>query len=339
MIAGTRTLSALLLLALGLGFTNVAQAQATSDYYARKAAETQAMRASMPTQAQREAAAAELKAFKLKIEQARKAALKAGLTRPESAQLPPGVGPVGPNSFPDYFTTSNWAFSPPLRKFVDTLPGLTAAGANNLGNYISVAVPDTISYPGSDYYEISVRQYEHQFHSDLPPTTLRGYVQTNNGTDVNGANTVAPSPIAYLGPVIVAQRDRPVRIKFTNELPTGQGGDLFVPVDETIMGAGTGPLFPDGSPCDPTPTPSNPPGNATPGQNCARYLQNRAAIHLHGGRTPWISDGTPHQWIVPAGDWAATPYKEGVSLENVPDMPNPGPGSTTYYYSNQQSAR
>ena len=31
------------------------------------------------------------------------------------------------------------------------------------------------------------------------------------------------------------------------------------------------------------------------------YTQNRATLHLHGGRTPWISDGTPHQWTVPAG--------------------------------------
>ncbi len=322
-----------------IGLLPLQPALAQTDALAERAARVQAMRASMPTQAQREAAAAELKAFKLRIQQAKTQALKAGLTRPESAQLPPGVGPLGPNSFPDYYTTSNWAFSPPLRKFIDTLPGLGAAGASTLGNYIPVAVPDSITYPGSDYYEISVKQYAQQFHRDMGATTLRGYVQTNNGTDVNGVNTIAPSPISYLGPVIVAQRDRPVRIKFKNELPTGAGGKLFVPVDESIMGSGMGPLFPDGSACDPTPTPSIPAGNATPGQACATFTQNRAAIHLHGGRTPWISDGTPHQWIIPAGEWASTPYKEGVSLENVPDMPNPGAGSTTYYFSNQQSAR
>ncbi len=357
MIARIRSLSALVVLALVMGLTQQVQAQdiAVADAYAQKVAETQRMRASMTTQAQREAAAAELKAFKLKIEQAKKAALKTGATRPESIQLPPGGVAPGPGDTPDYFTTANWAFSPELRKFVDTLPGLTAAGANNLGNFIGVAVPDTISYPGSDYYEITVEQYTQKFHSDLPPTTLRGYRQVNFGTDANGANTIAPPPISYLGPIIVSRRDRPVRIKFTNNLPIGQGGDLFVPVDETIMGAGKGPLWPinsygladpvTGQPigpttaCDPSPVQSVPPGNATPGQACAPYTQNRAAIHLHGGRTPWISDGTPHQWIIPAAEWSATPYKEGVSLENVPDMPNPGPGSSTYYYTNQQSAR
>lgn len=46
-----------------------------------------------------------------------------------------------------------------IRKFVDTLPGLDAANANNLGQYIPVAVPDTETYPGTDYYEIAIVQY------------------------------------------------------------------------------------------------------------------------------------------------------------------------------------
>jgi FtsP/CotA-like multicopper oxidase with cupredoxin domain len=60
-------------------------------------------------------------------------------------------------------------------------------------------------------------------------------------------------------------------------------------------------------------------------------------LHLHGGITPWISDGTPHQWITPADE--NTPWPKGVSVENVPDMPDPGPGAMTFFYSNQQSAR
>jgi hypothetical protein len=45
-------------------------------------------------------------------------------------------------------------FTSGIRKFVDTLPGLNAAGANNLGQYIPVAIPDTTTYttPPSDYY-------------------------------------------------------------------------------------------------------------------------------------------------------------------------------------------
>ncbi len=227
-----------------------------------------------------------------------------------------------PGGQPDYFgTVPNWSYTPPIRKFVDGLPGLGAANANNLGQYLSVAHPDTRTYPGSDYYEIELREYTQKMHSDLPPTTLRGYVQVNMGTNTAGtAENVAPDPIHYLGPTILATKDRPVRVKFTNKLPTGSGGDLYLPVDTTVMGAGMGPLMmdvPAGQPMD--------------------YTQNRAVLHLHGGKTPWISDGTPHQWITPAGE--NTPYPKGVSVQNVPDMPDPGDGSMTFFYTNQQSAR
>ncbi|MDZ4167183.1 MAG: cell wall-binding repeat-containing protein [Coriobacteriia bacterium] len=211
--------------------------------------------------------------------------------------------------------SANWAYSPALRKFVDGLPGLGPDNANDRGQFLAVGHPDTTTYPGSDYYEIELREYDEKLHSDLPPTRLRGYVQVNNGTDAEGNNTIAPDPIHYLGPTIFASKNRPVRVKFTNMLPTGEGGDLFIPVDTSVMGAGMGPL----------------------GEAGGMYTQNRATMHLHGGKTPWISDGTPHQWITPAGE--DTPYPKGVSVRNVPDMPDPGDGSMTFFYTNQQSAR
>ncbi|MEI7462993.1 MAG: hypothetical protein WCK03_01190, partial [Candidatus Taylorbacteria bacterium] len=82
-------------------------------------------------------------------------------------QLVPGV---------DY-SLPNYANSPPLTKFVDTLPGLGVAGENNLHQYIPVAVADSAAFPGSDYYEIAVVDYTQKLHSDLLPTKLRGYVQ------------------------------------------------------------------------------------------------------------------------------------------------------------------
>jgi len=238
---------------------------------------------------------------------------------------------LNPNAPPDYFgAVPNYANSPlpqldptthqvipgtGMRKFIDSLPGLGEANKNDLGNYIPVATPDTTTYPGSDYYVIALKRYTQQLHKDLPPTELQGYVQLNAGTDASGNNTVAPpSRPYYLGPMIVAQKNRPVRVKFINMLPTGSGGNLFLPVDTTLDGAGTGPL-----------------GGAT------TYTQNRATLHLHGGFTPWISDGTPYQWITPAGE--TTPYPRGVSVQNVPDMPDPGPGAMTFFYTNQQSAR
>ena len=132
-----------------------------------------------------------------------------------------------------------------IRKFVDTLPGLTSAGANNLGQYIPLAVPDTTTFPGADYYEIAVVEYQEQMHTDLPPTKLRGYVQLETSV-VHGRSTLRLCRVAklgvdkphFLGPTIVAQKDRAVRITFYNLLPTGAAGDLFLPVDTTIMGSG-----------------------------------------------------------------------------------------------------
>jgi FtsP/CotA-like multicopper oxidase with cupredoxin domain len=245
-----------------------------------------------------------------------------------------------------------------IRKFVDALPGLTPAGANDLGQYIPIAVPDTTSYPGSDYYEIALVQYTRKLHADLPATTLRGYVQIS--TSVVPGNHIPltypdGSPILdnlnnqvyavdepqYLGPLIIAGsydptkpagvggNGQPTRVKFTNYLPTGEAGNLFIPVDTTLMGASMGPKDSMGNPCDPS----------APGAMCALYTQNRATLHLHGGNTPWISDGTPHQWTTPANE--NSPYPEGVSVYNVPDMDGGSEpvGTLTFYYTNEQSAR
>ena len=123
-------------------------------------------------------------------------AMVARLQNQASGGIKPALVPA-PGGTPDYFGIyPNYANSPlptidvngnvvagtGIRKFVDTLPGLGAAGANNLGQYISVAHPDTITYSGSDYYEIAAIQYKEKMHSDLPATPLREYVQLNFGT-------------------------------------------------------------------------------------------------------------------------------------------------------------
>ncbi len=205
-----------------------------------------------------------------------------------------------------------------MRKFVDILPSIqglaptTNAGTGVTGSgakYIPLATPGTWPTDGADYYHIAVVEYTEQMHSDLPrATTLRGYVQIEEP----GLSTIAPgskhvalsypngSPMLlpdatgtqqqvyaydnphYMGPVILATKDKAVRIKYSNLLPiggaadsfgngvAGRNGDLFVPVDPTL------------------------PGGA--------YAENRVDVHLHGGLTPWISDGTPHQWTIPVGD-------------------------------------
>src|SRR5690606_8240704 len=111
--------------------------------------------------------------------------------------------------FPGYGTPRTYSFAatlaggdsvevvpgPGIRKFVDPLPTSPAA------------TPETMTVNGveSDFYRIGLVEYTQQMHSDLPDTTkLRGYVQL----DADGKAMGTPS---YLGPAIVAQKDKPVR--------------------------------------------------------------------------------------------------------------------------------
>jgi hypothetical protein len=125
---------------------------------------------------------------------------------------------------------------------VDSLPLLNTP--NNLGQQLNVAVADTTTFSGTDYYIIGLVQYTETLSSDLPPTTLRGYVQLNDPAHPATRTTIGtiigwPQP-NYLGPVIVASENRPVRVLFINLLPINAGGNLFIPTDITTMGAGTG---------------------------------------------------------------------------------------------------
>ena len=166
-----------------------------------------------------------------------------------------------------------------------------------------------------------------KLHSGLPATTIRGYCQLA----APAYTACVPGQPAYLGPLILAQRDKAVRVLFRNMLPNdASGGKLFIPTDTTYMGAG---LDPNGQP----------------------YAQNRATLHLHGGATPWISDGTPHQWT--ASQTETVGQLKGLSAANVPDMwfnptthlpvaagtagatNDPGPGNLTFYWTNQQGGR
>ncbi|HVQ96008.1 MAG TPA: multicopper oxidase domain-containing protein [Mycobacteriales bacterium] len=269
--------------------------------------------------------------------------------------------------------------SPGMRKFQDELPlacdptvdgtGCPAApaqrGMGPAAKFLPLGVPEVKTYNGkqADEYVIGLVQYRTQFSADLPPTLVRGYVQLSTaavpGQQVPLANELLDGtkrPITgytgvtgpqYLGPILAATKDRPVRIVFRNLLPTGVAGDLFLPVDSTGMGSGMGPMAMPDPTNDGTVTDQvrNPECSNTP-KPAGCYSDNRATLHLHGGITPWISDGTPHQWITPTGE--STAWPEGVSVQNVPDMTDASgaavcsaadDGCSTFYYTNQQSAR
>ncbi len=237
-----------------------------------------------------------------------------------------------------------------LRKFVDTLPGFGAANANNSGLYIPVATPEKWIDPNGvttadDYYEIAAVEFTQKMHSDLPKATrLRGYVQIATPRAIaaaKAANASYAGPVPFtvqdgsatgkvisvvdlphhLGPVITATKGTTVRVKFTNYLPVG--GKIFLPYDETLAGAGTSAAV---DPVTKLPL---------------KYTQNRAGMHLVGGQAPWISAGSPHQWIAPAGETAAyaAGIGKGASAQSAPDMLDPGNGSVNLVFPNDMSAR
>jgi spore coat protein A len=154
-----------------------------------------------------------------------------------------------------------WAFSQSparLRKFIQPLPGLGPDG-------MPVATADTRTFPGSDFYVLEAGQYQHQFHPDLAPSRVWGYA------DLDGKH-------GYLGGAIVAQRDRPVRLRMYDKLPAKHP----LPIDRTIPGAG-GP-------------------------------QNRICVHLHGGFVPWSSDGGPFAWFSPGNSHGPSFVNAGPDL-------------------------
>jgi len=180
-----------------------------------------------------------------------------------------------------------------LRKFVVSLPGLGPSAKNEIGQYIPLATKHSLNFAGkiTDLYNIAVGQFSKTMHPDLPGKTA-----------FFGYSDLFTFDQKYLGGAIIAKRGTPVLLTVTNLLPNRH----ILPVDPTMMAGPNGLMVGD-------------------------LPVNRIATHLHGGATPWFSDGTPFQWFTPSG-------KHGSSFMNVPGFPTL-PGTASYYYPNDQSAR
>ena len=117
-----------------------------------------------------------------------------------------------------------------------------------------------------------------------------------------GNKADASSGFKHLGGAVIANRGTAVRVRFFNDLPASH----FLPVDNTVPAV----------------------------DSATAMLENRAAVHLHGGHVPWISDGGPFHWFTPNGT-------TGASVPPGGWLPDPGGGGLTndYWYPNDQSAR
>lgn len=135
-----------------------------------------------------------------------------------------------------------------------------------------------------DYYEISMRQFEQQMlPPGLPSTTVWGYGPAG---DYEG-----PSLHRSPGPTLEAAVDRPVRVKWSNELVGGDGQFLphLLPVDPTLHWA-------------------NPPGGRMGRDSHTHYTSTPKryrgpvpmVVHVHGmGDVGDESDGYPEAWFLP----------------------------------------
>jgi spore coat protein A len=164
---------------------------------------------------------------------------------------------------------------------------------------IPVAAPDAFKAPVTGVTHYSLTIA--QFRDQLHPSL--------SPTKLWGYNPVVPlgggaQPQRHLGGIFVAQRGKPIQITFTNTLPSKH----ILPVDTSAN-------FPD-----------------------AKLRQNATTTHLHGGFTPWISDGGPFSWFTPDGQYGPSVQS---AAGNLYQLLNPGlqPGQAEYYYPNDQSAR
>lgn len=188
---------------------------------------------------------------------------------------------------------------------------------------IPPAMPQIEGGPaGIDYYEIAVRQFKQQILPEgWPATTVWGYGSVSDLKTFN-----------YPSFTIEANVNRPVRVKWINELVDGDGNYLphLLPVDPSLHWA-------------------NPAGPVNTRPNFERESHAyRGPVpivtHVHGAHTDEFSDGYAAAWFLPAannlggyfpvGDWYEkfrAEFREacGVDWE---------PGSAIFQYPNKQRA-
>lgn len=164
---------------------------------------------------------------------------------------------------------------------------------------IPVAAPDAFKAPVTGVTHYSLSI--EQFKDRLHPALDFTTLWGYNPVMPQGGGTQHPK---HLGGIFVAHRGQPIQVTFTNKLPPQH----ILPVDTSVN-------FPD-----------------------ARKHKNAATTHLHGGFTPWISDGTPFTWFTPDGNYGPSVHSQKGNIYKLLN-PHLRPGQAEYYYTNNQSAR
>jgi len=177
-----------------------------------------------------------------------------------------------------------------------------------------------------DYYVIAVRQFLQQIlPAGHPATTVWSYGSVAGGGTFN-----------YPAFTIEATVDRPVRVKWMNELVDGSGNYLphILPVDPTLHWA-------------------NPPGG-TGGRDMRPYFGSTPGrytgpvpmvVHLHGSHSTEEADGFAEAWYLPDANNIPAAYAVVGSYYDVFKAKAEGlngaiwdPGSAVFQYANDQRA-
>jgi bilirubin oxidase len=184
--------------------------------------------------------------------------------------------------------------------------------------------------PNTDYYEIAVRQFTQQIlpttgfgprgKDPFPKTTVWGYGNAADPKTGPGANAT----FSYPSRTIEAKVDKPVRVKWINDLKDSNGNYLkhLLPVDQTLHWANPGHLDCMNE------------SNTVP---CQQLYTGPVPIvtHLHGAHVGPDSDGYPGAWYLPAAGNIPANYDIRGSKSGV--MPA-GDGAALYEYPNDQRA-
>ncbi len=186
---------------------------------------------------------------------------------------------------------------------------------------IPPAMPRTTKLPqtatkNTDYYEIAVRQFQQPIlPAPWPATTVWGYGSVNH-----------PGTFNYPSFTIEAKYNRPLRVKWINDLKDAQGNFLphLLPVDQTLHWANPpgGPGGTDMNTTDPT-----------------LYLGPvPMVVHVHGAHTGQESDGYAEAWWLPAATNIPAGYATTGSKFDQFDTSNTQPGTAVFQYPNKQNA-
>ncbi|MHB9150985.1 MAG: multicopper oxidase family protein, partial [Thermoleophilia bacterium] len=203
------------------------------------------------------------------------------------------------------------------------IPGGTLDPGDVLKFQTSLLIPPVMPKAGTikmtggkngDYYEISMKQFSQQIlPAGLPPTTVWGYGAVTADSKKSLLLHHAPSL------TIEAQANRPVRIKWINELKGADGTYLphLLPVDPTLHWANP-PGGGDGRDTRPDYTGKTyvPPADFTDPETQYTLYTGPVPIvtHVHGAvGVGDESDGYPEAWYLPA----ATDIPEGYATQGT----------------------